>query len=104
MAFLTRNQIKEIVKKSLENVADFDGDIEEFPSNDFTSMHQLSKQKFLEALKTNINEHQYYNPTGQAAEGKHYDVALSIHEFSQWNNITDCINYIKEYHTALWNE
>ncbi|WKD86349.1 hypothetical protein KCTC32516_01724 [Polaribacter huanghezhanensis] len=104
MALLTRNQIKEIVKKALKKVADFNGDIEEFPDTDFISMPLLSKQKFLQNLKIDINDHQYYNPEGQEAEGKHYDVSLSINEFENWSNITDCINYIKTYHTAMWNE
>ena len=96
MAFLTRNQIKEIVKKALKEVADFTGDIENY---DFKHFHEFHKKVFITKLKSFVNEGPYYKRSGETTKDRYYDVPLSIGIFNTWNTITDCINFIYDNHT-----
>ncbi len=104
MAALTRDQVKEIVKKALEKVSGpIVGDIEEIPNQDFKAMNDLLITKFLDYLKKFVKEHDYYNRQREVTEGKHYDVALSKQTFNGWDSVTDCINYIYDNHYEEFN-
>jgi len=63
MAFLEKNQIKEMVKSALKDVADFSGEIDSF---EFKHFHEFHKKVFLTKLKESINKSPYYDRNGNA--------------------------------------
>ncbi|NVK53755.1 MAG: hypothetical protein HWD85_12540 [Flavobacteriaceae bacterium] len=102
MAFLTRNEVKKIVKAALEEVAGtITGDIEEFPNQDFKAMNNILKNRFLDTLKSQMNNHEFYDYDDDGnrvvIDGWYYDVALSILEMDNWSGVTACIDYVDEY-------
>lgn len=83
MAFLNRNQIRELVKKSLTEVADFSGEFENF---EFSHFHEFHKKVFITKLKDGINKLPYYDRHGNIEYDRYYDVPLSMSTINGWNN------------------
>jgi hypothetical protein len=89
--WLSREQVKEIVRTSLSSVADFEGDIEQF---EFENFHNFHKIIFLTSLRQNIVSQPYNNSDGSLTYDRYYDVILNDSVFASWNSISDSINYI----------
>ena len=97
MAFLKRDQIKEIVKNSLLSIADFTGDIEGY---EFKHLNELHKKVFVTKLKKLINEEPYRDRAGNIHMDQYYDVPLSMGLVNSWKTLPDCINYVRENQTV----
>ncbi|WP_243350082.1 hypothetical protein [Parabacteroides sp. FAFU027] len=97
MAFLETDQIKEIAKCALKEVADFSGDIDSFEFKQFQEYH---KTVFLTKLKELINKLPYYGVDSKVNPEKYYDVPLSKDTLNTWASVKDCINYVYENQTV----
>lgn len=95
MAFLKKDQIEEIVKIALKEVADFNGDIKNY---EFKHFHEFHKKMFITKLKELINKGPYYDRTGNAEYERYYDVPLSMGIVNTWSTLLDCIDYINDNH------
>jgi hypothetical protein len=93
MAFLKKEQIEEIIKKALQEVADFKGDIKNY---EFKHFHEFHKRVFATNLKKLINESPYYTRSGSLEYDRYYDVPLSMSVVNSWQTMFDCINYIDD--------
>jgi len=91
MAFLKKDQIEEIVKIALKEVADFNGDIKNY---EFKHFHEFHKKVFLSKLKGLINKSLYYRRDGNTDNDRYYDVPLSMSLINSWKMMIDCIDYI----------
>lgn len=91
MAFLSRNQIKDIVTNALSVVADFNGDIDNY---EFKNFHESHKNVFINKVKELINSYPYYDRAGNSDFERYYDVPLSVESFNSWLIISDCIQFI----------
>ena len=97
MAFLKRNQIEEIVKIALKEVADFNGDIKNY---EFKHFHEFHKKVFITKLKEGIYKRPYFDRAGNEEYERYYDIALSMGLINTWPTILDCIDYIFDNHTV----
>lgn len=91
MAFLTREQVKEIATEALHEVADFNGDIENYS---FEHFHDYHKNVFAISLKKLLMESPYYFRDGGTSMERYYDIPLSTGIINSWSSLTDCINYV----------
>jgi hypothetical protein len=97
MAFLTKNQIENIVESALNEVADFTGDIKIFEFKHFDDLHKIN---FLTKLNEFMNEESYYDREGNTDDERCYDIALSISLLNSWSTILDCINFVYSNHSV----
>lgn len=95
MNFIDRNTAKLTVKKSLQEVTDFSGDIENFT---FTHFHDFHKKIFINSLKVFVNQIPCSDHTGNISNNEYFDVDLSISLLNSWNKIGDAIDYIANSH------
>lgn len=98
MAYLNREQVKDIMTEALKSVADFSGDIENYS---FSNFQDTQKQVFLTNLKSTINNSPYYNRDGSTSDHKYYDVPLSLSLLNSWQNMSDCIDYVLNNQTSI---
>lgn len=99
MAFLKRNQIKTVVLKSLESVADLPADPE---SADFGALNSFQKHVFLSTLKGKINALPYYMNDGSASYLAYYDINLRPDSTDDWPTVKDCIDWIVENQRVVY--
>lgn len=97
MAFLKKNQIEEIVKTALKEVADFTGDIKNY---EFKHFHEFHKKMFVTKLKELINKGPYYDRAGNTEDARYYDVPLSMGIVNSWKTMLDCIEFIYDNQTV----
>jgi len=97
MALLTKDQIENIVKSALDEVADFTGDIKKF---EFKHFEELHKKSFLMKLNEFMNKESYYDREGIVDPERCYDIALSISLLNSWTTILDCINFVYSNHSV----
>jgi hypothetical protein len=90
MAFLSKNQIKDIIQSALKEVADFTGDIENYNFNHFKEYH---KKLFVTKIKELIMKSPYYDRNGNSSTDRYYDVPFSNSTVNSWRTLDDCINY-----------
>ena len=91
MALLTRDQIKAVVIKSLQTVADIPDDVE---SATFANMNAMEQHMFLSSLKANLNALPYYMDDGTTSNLAYYDIDLTPDSIGQWPTVKDCIDWI----------
>jgi len=91
MSTLTKEQTTKIVEKALLEVADFNGEIQDFS---FTHFHDLSKQVFANKLVELIKEAPYHDDDGNVIPVLRYDLVLSMSTVNSWQTLEDCINYV----------
>ncbi|MFA9389960.1 MAG: hypothetical protein ACERKD_09140 [Prolixibacteraceae bacterium] len=97
MAFLNENQIGNMVKIALQEVADFTGDIKDYEFKFFREFH---KKVFVTKLISLINTSPYYDRSGNTDNDRYYDITLTTNIIDSWNTIADCIDYIYDNHTV----
>lgn len=91
MAFLSRDQIKGFVTSALHEVADFNGDVENYT---FEHFHDYHKQVFANTLKKLIMQSPYYDRNGNSSMDRYYDVPLSMTLINSWATIKESIDYV----------
>ena len=91
MEAIDRPISKQKVKEALTQVADFNGDIEEFT---FSNFHSFHKKVFLASLKTYINQLSCSDDLGQVLTNEYFDIDLNESLINQWQNMADCIDYV----------
>ena len=91
MAYLDRNQIKEVVKDSLSVVADLPDDVE---SSTFENFNSNQKHAFLTALKSKLNALPYNMNDGTSNHSAYYDVDLTPDSTDDWPTVRVCIDWI----------
>jgi hypothetical protein len=79
----TREIAKEIVRKALKEVAQFDGEFEHYTFQFFNNFH---KTVFMNSIKFLTN--QIKN------DGQYFDIILDSDLFNRWNTIKDCVEYL----------
>lgn len=97
MAFLQRQQVKEIVEKALKAIAGFNGDIENY---EFSSMNDFQKKVFLDKLVQFLHQAPYHDIYGKPDPTKYYDAPLSLSLLNTWQTMKDCIDYVLNNHTV----
>src|SRR4051794_27774847 len=92
MAYLDRDEVKQVVIVSLKVVADIpQGNIDNTPLN---MLNDIQIQTFLSTLKTNINAVPYHLRDGTVADIAYYDVPLTTDTFNSWKTVGGCIDWI----------
>ena len=95
MIYLDREAAKDIVRQALSEVADFNGEFEDYP---FQPFHPFHRSVFLSSLKKLINAIICTDENGNIVEDEFFDLNLSVTEFKNWNKIVDCIEHITNNH------
>jgi len=98
MEIIDRKTAKEIVRNALTEVADFSSDFEGFTFNMFHPFHTIV---FLNYLKRLVNRTECSDPQGNTTHEEFFDIDLNVNIFHTWNNLTDCIEHLKENHFRL---
>jgi len=93
MAFLTRDQAKQVVIDALRTIADLPSNVE---MADFNSMNDLQKHMFLSALKSKLNALPYNMNNGTTNHLAYYDVDLMPDSTDGWPKVKDCIDFIND--------
>jgi hypothetical protein len=96
-----RTTAKEIVRRALLEVADFNGDIEEFTFDLFQPFHI---SVFLNSLKQLVNKTPCYDEHGNINSKEYYNINLSLTLFKTWKKIRVCIDYVYNYHSRAKSE
>lgn len=91
MNHFNRITAKEIVKKALLEVADFNGDIEEYTFVQFQPFHI---NVFLNSIKQHVNRTPCYDEHGNINTKEYYNINLSYTLFKKWKKVKDCIDYV----------
>lgn len=100
MASLTRNQIKDVVIKSLKTIADIPDNVEAAALANMVAMHQ---EVFLSALKTNLNALPYIMDDGTTSNAAYYDADLTSDTIKLWTTVGDCIDWITKNQSVVYN-
>jgi hypothetical protein len=100
MAFLTRDQVKQVVIDALRTVADLPANVE---AADFKSMNDLQKHMFLSALKSKLNAQPYNMNNGTTNHLAYYDVDLMPDSIDDWATVKDCIDFINDNQKVVFN-
>lgn len=91
MAFLKRNQVKDVVYASLKTIANLPPD----PENASLAMLiDVQKNVFLSRIKTNLNSLPYNTDEGGTSNQAYYDVDLLPGQIDSWPLVKDCIDWI----------
>jgi len=98
MGRLKRSQTKLIVKDALLEVADFNGEFEQFT---FTQFREFHKKVFLAALKRTLNVHPYFKNDGSQGTNRYYDITLNDTIYNSWKSFKSCIDYMQEDHAEF---
>ena len=88
---IERPTAKEIVRKSLLEVADFSGDFEEFKFEKFQPFHIMI---FLSSIKKLVNQTPCHDSSGNITYEEYLDIDLSVNLFKSWEKIAECIDYV----------
>lgn len=99
MALLNRNQIQEVVYKSLTAIADLPDDPEKAT---FTAFTNDQKHIFLSTLKRQINALPYYMNDGSTSYRAYYNVDLTPDSTDEWPTVGDCIDWIQENQKVVY--
>lgn len=99
MAFLQRIDIKNVVARALDEVADFDHN-SDFEGFLFQHFHSFQMQVFLSSMRTLLNKEPYRRRDGTISDEAFYDITLSQAIIDKWKFIGDCINYVTDHHTV----
>ncbi|MEQ9168394.1 MAG: hypothetical protein RLO12_19205 [Fulvivirga sp.] len=91
MAFLTRDQIKNFASNALHEVADFNGDIDNYTFNNF---HEFHRKVYVNELKRQIMSSPYFDREGNESMDRYYDVPLSMGVANGWTQIKESIDYV----------
>lgn len=91
MAFLTRDQIKNFAATALHEVADFNGDIDNYS---FANFHEFHRKLYVNELKRQIMNSPYYDRNGNQSMDRYYDVPLSMAAANGWTQIKESIDYV----------
>ena len=95
MEYIDRPAAKEIVRRALNEVADFSADFEDFT---FAQFHPFHKKVFLNALKDRVNKTPCSDHTGNITEEEFFDIDLSVNLLNNWGTLRDCVDYITDFH------
>jgi len=93
MAFLTRDQVKQVVIDALRTISNLPSNVE---MADFGSMNELQKQMFLSALKSKLNALPYNMNDGTTNHLAYYDIDLMPDSIDNWPTVKDCIDFIND--------
>jgi hypothetical protein len=86
---------RKLVTKALKTIADFDGDIDQYP----TAQLQISHIKaFNKALSRFVTEEPVIDQQGNTHPGLQYSVPLSISIFKEWKKFGDCVQHLVNNH------
>lgn len=88
---MERTLAKRLVTKALEQVADFTGDIEPYPTANF---HDALIHAFLTALSGFIINEPVIDNNGNERPKLRYSVPLSKTLFKQWATIGECVDHV----------
>lgn len=99
MAVLTRDQVKNIVVKSLESVADLPANVE---AATFAQFVDMDKHTFLSTLTTNLNEEPYHTNDGGTSDQAYYDADLTDDSIGQWATVGGCIDWIRDHQKTVY--
>jgi hypothetical protein len=100
MAFLNRDQVKNVVLASLRVVADLPpGDVEQAS---FAGFNDFQEHIFLSALKSKLNALPYYKNNGQETYAAYYDVDLMPDSIDNWPTVKDCIDWVVENQKVVY--
>jgi len=91
MAFLSRDQIKGFAKESLHEVADFDGDVDNYS---FQNFHEFHRKIYVNELKRQIINSPYFDRNGGSSMDRYYDVPISMAVANGWVSVKESIDYI----------
>lgn len=91
MKLLNRDQVKALVIKALERVANVPANVEDA---DFDQMVEFQRRVFIEALKAFIND----EPVIDGDENVFYDIDLNMDSFDDWPTVGACIDWVLSNH------
>jgi hypothetical protein len=100
MAFLTRDQVKEIVIDSLSTVADLPSNVE---AANFNGMSDFQKHLFLTTIKSKLNALPFHMNNGSTNHLAFYDVDLMPDSVDDWPTVKDCIDFINSKQKVVFN-
>lgn len=84
---------RKLVSKALKTIADFDGDIAQYPT---AHLHELHIEAFLTSLRKLVAEEPVIDDSGNIRPDLVYKVSLSRVLFNKWTTFGDCINHLVE--------
>ena len=99
MAYLTREQVKQVVIDSLKTVADLPNDME---SANFSNMNDFQKHAFLSSLKSKLNALPYNMNDGTTNHLAYYDVDLMPDSTDSWPSVKDCIDFVTDNQKVVY--
>ena len=92
MAYLDRDQVKQIVTDTLKVIADVpDANID---NTSLAMLNDQQKQVFLSTLKNKINAYPYQLNDGTASDIAYYDAPVTMDTLSGWSTVGNCIDWI----------
>lgn len=93
MAYLTRDQVKDVIIRSIITIADLPENVEEAS---FAGMTAFNKHLFLSTLKSKLNALPYFMNDGTTNHLAYYDVDLAPDSIDDWPTVKDCIDWFAE--------
>jgi hypothetical protein len=100
MAYLTRDQVKQVVINSLKTIANLPADPE---AASFSSMNNLQKHFFLSTLTSKLNALPYNMNDGTTNHLAYYDIDLMPDSTDDWQTVKDCIDFINDNQKVVYN-
>jgi len=91
---MERSIAKRLVGKALKQVADYNGDIETYPTSNF---HDAHINAFLTSLANFIIEEPVIDNAGNERPKLRYSVPLTMTHFKKWNTIGDCVDHLASH-------
>jgi hypothetical protein len=104
MAYLTAQQVLPVVIKSLSVVADLPNGNDNILNSPFTGMNPQQQDRFLTALKDNLNELPYITDQGTTSSDAYYDVDLTDETINLWPTVGDCVNWIVDNQAVIYKQ